>query len=440
MKRYQRGLTLIELMISVVLTMLIAISLLTLLINVNRNNTELARTNSVIENGRFTLQLLESDIAHGGFWGGYVPTFDSLTVSTMPGANSANAVLLPATVPDPCTALQPAAWTDDYRAQLIALPMQVYQVSSSGTPGACSTIVTNAQPNTDMVVVRHAAPCSAGTSAVDADCQRTSGNLFFQLSRCTDDTATYVVSATAADLKLRGGSCGAAATAATDYCVGSTAPSTCAPMYRFVSTIYWVRNYFITAGDGIPTLVRTRFQLSGGSLGHVSTETLVDGIQALRVQLGVDKVSKPTVSGGSGVTLTSTSFTATPTWASTTTMYTPTNRGDGNADAYISCVLGTGSTACYDATDATTLAQSAFNLANTVSAKIYVLARASSPTPSYTDAKVYCLSGTASECVATNQDKTYYGPFNDGYKRHVYTQTVRMVNVSSRREVPTTVW
>jgi len=443
MKHRQRGLTLIELMIGVVLTMLIAIALLTLLINVSRNNTELARTNSVIENGRFTLQLMEADISHGGFWGGFVPTFDSLTVSAMPGSNSGNAVLFPSDVPDPCAAVQPAAWTDDYKAQLVAIPVQVYQVSSAGTPGGCSSVISNAQPNTDIVVVRHAAMCPAGTTAADTDCLRTTGNLFFQLSRCTDDAVTYVLSETEADLKLRNGTCGAVPVVGTSYCVGATAPTNCAPMYRYVSTIYWVRNYFVTAGDGIPTLVRTRFQLSGGSLAHANTETLVEGIQAFRVQLGVDKVSKPTTSGGSGVTLASTSFTATPTWASATTMYTPTNRGDGNADTYLTCVTGTGISACHDGTDAATLAQSAFNLANTVAVRLYVLVRASSATPGYTDSKKYCLSGTTSECESSPsglQNKTWYGPFSDGYKRHVYTQTVRMVNVSMRREVPTTSW
>jgi len=445
MKHGQRGLTLIELMVSVVLAMLIAIALLTLLVNVNRNNTELARTNSVIENGRFSLQLLEADVSHGGFWGGYVPTFDSLSSSAMPGANSGSAVLLPTSVPDPCTAVQPALWTADYKAQLIAIPMQVYQVDSAGVADACATLITSAQaqPNTDILVVRHAALCAAGAAAGDPDSGRPADHLFFQLSRCAGDAATYVLSPTAAELILRNGTCGLASTVATTYCVGATAPTNCAPMYRFVSTVYWVRNYFVTVGDGIPTLVRSRFQLSGGTLAHTNTETLVDGIQAFRVQLGVDNVSKPTVSGGTGVTLTSASFASTPTWALTTTMYTPTNRGDGNADTYITCATGTGANACYDDTDATTLAQTAFNLANAVAVKLYVLARASSTTPGYTDAKKYCLGGSTANCDTTNTslvNKTMYGPFSDGYKRHVYTQTVRLVNVSMRREVPTTQW
>ena len=85
----QRGFTLVELMVSMVLGLLIVLALITLLINVNRNNSELSRTNRLIENGRFALQLLQADVAHAGYWGGHVRQFDDSTGSTSvtpPGA------------------------------------------------------------------------------------------------------------------------------------------------------------------------------------------------------------------------------------------------------------------------------------------------------------------------------------------------------------------
>ena len=72
-RRSQSGFTLVELMISMVLGLFIVLALLTLLINVNRNNSEMTKSNRMIENGRFTLQLLEADLSHAGFWGGFVP-------------------------------------------------------------------------------------------------------------------------------------------------------------------------------------------------------------------------------------------------------------------------------------------------------------------------------------------------------------------------------
>lgn len=396
----QRGLTLVELMVGVALSLLVILAMLTLLMNVNRNSTELARTNSVIDNGRMAQQLIESDLVHAGFWGGYVPTFDDLSVTGAVGSvNDAMTVTFPTALPDPCAAV--ATWNTDYRAQLIGLPLQVYQVSSSGASPVCASIITpaTAQPNSDVLIVRHAAPCVANASASEPECLNTAGNMFFQLSRCPTDTARFALSATATDLVLKNGTC-----------------ATTAPVYRFVSTIYWVRNYFMTPGDNVPTLVRTRFQLQGGVLAHQNTETLVDGIQALRIQLGVDNVSKPTVAGGTGTTLTTTLFQQDVGWASTTDTYTPTKRGDGNVDAYVTCAAS--GSPCSDPV------QGPFNLANTVAVTVGVLARASSATPGYTDVKSYSIAGSN------------IGPFNDAYKRHVYAETVRLNNVSMRREVP----
>ncbi|MDB5954833.1 PilW family protein [Ramlibacter sp.] len=396
----QRGFTLVELMVAVTLSLLIVLALLTLLINVNRNQAELARTNSVIENGRMAQQLVAADLGHAGFWGGYVPTFDDLSIAGDAGtANSATTVAFPTALPDPCAAV--STWNTDYKAGLIGIPLQVYEVSATGDSPVCSGIITPAvaQPNSDVLVVRHAAPCVASASAGDPECLNTAGNMFFQLSRCPNDAATWILSATAADLALKDATCTAAA-----------------PLYRFTSTIYWVRNYFITPGDSVPTLVRTRFQLAGGSLGHQQTETLVDGVQALRLQLAVDNVSKPATAGGTGTALNTASFQRDVGWSSTSDRYTPTNRGDGNADTYLTCADA--AAPCSDP------AQGPFNLANTVAVTVGILARAGSPTPGYVDAKTYSLAGST------------VAPFNDHFKRHVYTDAIRLNNVSMRREVP----
>jgi prepilin-type N-terminal cleavage/methylation domain-containing protein len=93
------GFTLIELMISVVIGLLILLALITLLVNVSRNNSEMSKTNQIIENGRFALQLLQADISHAGYWGGYVPQFDDLSLGTTAVPND-----VPTAVPNPCLA------------------------------------------------------------------------------------------------------------------------------------------------------------------------------------------------------------------------------------------------------------------------------------------------------------------------------------------------
>ncbi len=89
------GFTLVELMIAIAIGLVMLVALLTLFINTSRSNSEMAKTNSLIDNGRFAMQLLESDIVHAGFWGTYLPPFDDLNAT--PATSD-----IPSAVPDPC--------------------------------------------------------------------------------------------------------------------------------------------------------------------------------------------------------------------------------------------------------------------------------------------------------------------------------------------------
>ena len=65
------------------------------------------------------------------------------------------------------------------------------------------------------------------------------------------------------------------------------------------------------------------------------------------------------------------------------------------------------------------------DLMNVTSAKIYILARSREASPSYTDTKTYTLGSAGA-----------VGPFNDNFKRHVFTTTVRLPNIAGRRISP----
>lgn len=71
---------------------------------------------------------------------------------------------------------------------------------------------------------------------------------------------------------------------------------------------------------------------------------------------------------------------------------------------------------------------------NAVSVKLWVLARSREPSPGYADVKRYCVGTTnpSGSCPTANT----IDPSNDGYKRHVFSTTVRLINVSGRRETP----
>ncbi|HWI83154.1 PilW family protein [Ramlibacter sp.] len=445
--RRQRGFTLVELLISIVLGLFIVLALLTLLINVNRNNGEMAKSNRVIENGRFSIQLLESEVSHAGFWAGFLPLFDDLTFQgaapDVPRDYPAGAPVVTA-VPDPCANWAALAADPDpqvlaqHKTNLLGIAVQSYEIPAtvpSPTVPVCANRVVNPKGNTDVLIVRHAETCVPGVDGCPA---LAANELYLQLPQCgaTMPTPPYAFEQyDAANVntlfphRVRAADCATAAYA---------------DKRKFASTLYYVRRYSVTDGDNIPTLMRSQFgwQTVGGvtALQFGAPEALIEGIEAFKVELGIDNVSD------SGVTLTDSVFNttgaditlpaptdaglgagaapvlpsgsaATVTWANVTTLTSPTNRGDGIPDLYKRC---SAASPC-----------SAFELMNAVAVKLFVLVRSENTTPGYTDAKTYCL---ASQCASGER----LGPFNDGYKRHLFTQTIRLINVSNRRETPPT--
>lgn len=375
----QTGFTLVELMVSMAIGLMIVLALITLLINVNRNNSEMTKTNRVIENGRFALQLLEADISHAGYWGGFVPAFDDLTTVGIPGD-------VPTAVPDPCLSYTPA-WSAQVKTNLVGIAVQGYEIPAvvpSPTLSVCASKVTNPKASTDVLFVRHTETCVPGVGTCPA---QSAGDLYFQVARCgtTVPSPAYVFDANTALFTLQNRDC-----------------ATTAEVRKFVSNLYYIRNYAVTAGDGVPTLMRSQFGLAGGALAFQSADALIEGIEGFRVEFGIDSVSD----SGAAV-----NFANAIVWANASNLTSPTNRGDGIPDgSFVHCTTAVPCTAS--------------QLMNATAVKLYVLVRSENTTPGYTDTKTYSMGSTS------------LGPFNDGYKRHLFTETIRLTNISSRRETP----
>lgn len=464
------GFSLVELMVSIVISLILLIALGALFLNVSSANNELAKANSQIENGRFAVQVLENELVHAGFWGQFVPQFDDVTWSTTPNDT-------PATVPDPCLAYSAANWTSAYVDQLVGIPVQ----TSDAAPGTC--VLSGKRANTDVLVVRHAAACTAGEPNCDAE---VAGKLYFQSSQCSAATAgaaqavgnsattiglalpavTNTTSATdnayhGMTIRLTGGA-GAGQSRVISAYNGTTAVATVSQAWttqptstttytvvedvldtanfglhargancavapaavkrKFVSTIFSIRDYADTVGDGVPTLVKSEFDPTGpAALSHQSAIALVPGIDRFAVELGIDNaVSRCNL--GTAVDLGQPVAKVDPTTcavaADATRNTLPTNRGDGNPDQFVRCTAASPCTAA--------------QLANVVAVKLYVLVRNTETSKGYTDTKTYCMAGTDNDgnCPAAS----VAGPFNDGYKRHMFTTTVRLTTVSGRRE------
>jgi prepilin-type N-terminal cleavage/methylation domain-containing protein len=132
----------------------------------------------------------------------------------------------------------------------------------------------------------------------------------------------------------------------------------------YTPAIYFIRNYTDTVGDGIPSLCRKI--LVGGATVNMETECVAKGIEDLQVEYGID------------------------------------DDEDGSVDFYLT---------------APTQAQ----LENTISARIFLLARTENIDVSHTDSKTYTLS---------NADD--YTP-GDSFRRRVFSTTVSINNVRHRK-------
>lgn len=379
----QRGVSLVELMVSMTIGLVILAALVALFVNSSASNRELGRANSLIESGRLAIELLKNDVLHAGYLGPYMPQFDDQTLDGVPTD-------MPTAVPDPCLPYS-TPWSPTHRLNLLHVPVAVYDSNT-----VCSGVITDRQLGTDILVVRHAELCVAGSGGNCED--DIAGNVYIQSSRCPDDLERVRFGAqsdTTFDLLQRD-------------CL------TVAEKRKFISNIYYVRNYAVTSGDGIPTLVRSTFTRgSSGEPAHQQAVPMVEGIQAFRVEVGIDNRSKAYAGQPTGSPV---DYTTAVAWLDPDTRTTPTNRGDGTPDGPF--------VHCPDVAVAPELSCPVDDLMNVTAVKIYVLARSREADRGHTDTKEYQLGSVA------------LGPFNDGFKRHVYVATVRMPNIAGRRQTP----
>jgi type IV pilus assembly protein PilW len=375
--RFEAGFSLVELMVSLLIGLVILAALVALFVNSSGSNRELARANSVIENGRLAIELLEADVVHAGYWGSYMPTFDDQTFQDLPTD-------APTAVPGPCQAYD-TPWTAQDRLNLIHVPLNAYESGAF-----CNTVVVDQQPDTDVLVVRHAELCEAGSGG---NCEGiVNGNVYFQSTRCASEAIRYVLG-TNDD---------------TTFDLTRMNCTTGSELRKFVSNIYYIRDYAVDEGDGIPTLVRSTFTLGATQPEHGQAVAMVEGIEGFRVELGIDNRSKAYVGQATGTPV---DYTAEVDWLDPDTRSIPTNRGDGSPDgAFISCTD----------LDPCTVDE----LMNVTAVQIHMLVRSREPSRGYTDTKTYQVGNTT------------MGPFNDGFKRHVYTSTVRLPNIAGRRQTP----
>lgn len=338
------GFSLVELLIAITISLVVLGALATMFASSSRSASEIERTNRQIENGQYSLQILRDDLEHAGFWGRF----------------NLNSVPLPAGLPDPCAT--------DLPSLVSALPVHV-QGFDNGAALAC--LGAGVVADQDILVLRRASTCVTGPN-----CPAVADTPYFQPSSCTDPDE---LGASAADwdryFRLN-----------TDRTALDRTALDCAAAAedrRYLVHIYFVRNFYRTAGDG-PTLVRAELGPDGFELVPIA-----NGVEALQLEYGID-TSAPNTAGSGAPN----AYTADP------------STFNGCADAV--CARN--------------------NWLNVMAVRVHILARSATPSPGYTDDKRYVLGLNA------DGSPNAVAAANDGFRRHVFQGVIRLTNAAMRRE------
>lgn len=245
-RQHQRGLSLIELLISMSIGAFMLIGIISLVAAVSATRTRLATSSEQIENARYSMFLFNEDVAVAGFFGEYHP-----------GVGIGDYQLT-----DPCDDSGLAA-NLGFDSGTIKLPVPVSGVAA-GDPLPDCIAAESPVANAEVLTVRRVGV----TPVAVADIAASNTTPYLQIALCALDTSPYLLHSDPAQLTLRNKACDGAA----------------------VAWPYQVTSYFLSTcedcsngGDGRPTLKFARY-----ANGTLSVEALVSGVEDMHFQYGLD--------------------------------------------------------------------------------------------------------------------------------------------------------
>ena len=335
-----KGFSIIEMMVALALSIVATGAVIGVYVASAKNYEQDERYSRVQEIGRYALKQVADDLLMADFWG-HVLAPDTITTGLTLVAND-------------CA---------DSAGIFDGDPGMLYNNGHVGstTFTPCTEITTDQQANTDILVIKRVEGMFTAIKDVtdftdlDGDNDRTEtisdyGFSDLQLGtvylRSTNTTGSFI-----------------------DNADSGNTPASGESDWRYMPRIYFIRDHFQTAGDGIPSLCRMEL-VTGNEMGNPETDTanepqcIAEGVQDLHIEFGVDTDT------------------------------------DLIANVYLS-----------DPTVA--------ELEQVVSAKIHLLARSEQPAAGYTNSKTYQLGSVS------------LGPFNDNFYRQVFTTTVSTRNTAA---------
>ena len=353
--RHQRGMTLVEWMVSMTIGLILLAGLTTLIAQQSSTQAELEKSSRQIENGRYAMQLLNEDIQMAGYYG----EFSNVAGLAPPGV-----------LPDPCLKTIVGIET--------AMAFQVQGYDSLATTSSLLTCINpnDHVPGTDILVVRRVSSAESDLLTPAVAAAAAGGQIYLQsglTSSGLEFTKKMATGATTSEFTLL------------------NKDGTLASLRKFLVHIYFVSPCSVPSGsncsnaaDGgkpIPTLKMLELSAAGNATTMITT-ALVEGIENMQIDYGIDTT------------------------------------GDGSPDGQFV---------------ATTAAVA--DWANLVALRVHLLARSTESSAGFVDPKIYSMGFNSSAALQTVTPSTdAYGNNVRSYKRRFFSQLIRVVNPSSRRD------
>ena len=270
----QCGVTLIEVLVALVISMVIAASMASLFARSVQSRTQIDREGQRIEAGRYALDMLTDDLRMAGFYGDYLPR--SATGFPWPSVSSATATW---TIPEPCsTTVASLGWAN---SGTVNVPVHItgyeaHPALKTDPAVALPTALTGCLPNyksgTDVVVVRRVstqpfAPADAGAPV---------GDVFLQGSLCTgaaDSGLPFIL--------------GAKAASGSNFTLHQLNCTALGKIRKYVVRIYYIATCDVCSPtDNLPTLKVAELANSGGL--QIAVRSVTPGVENLHLEFGVD--------------------------------------------------------------------------------------------------------------------------------------------------------
>lgn len=244
----QKGMSLAELMIALALGLMLTLGLATLFSQTRQSFNQDEQV-AIMQSGlRFAMETVMRDVTMAGFWGGLlepvgVTVVDDLGIGADCGID----------------------W-----AQTLTPPLSgANNATAAGAAGAFGCISTaEFQPDTDVIAVKRVLGRAIQNDPADkGDCEHA-----FNDTDSLQDGTIYLAENGVAGVLFR-----------------HPEPSGiggCVENRQLAPVVYYIRNFSVEAGDGIPTLCRKVLEM--GTTPGMTTECLVDGIEQLQVEYGLD--------------------------------------------------------------------------------------------------------------------------------------------------------